>query len=562
MGAGAVSDTDPNIAKAIAIARARAQSQAEANPSIGEDLKKTAVSAPLQGIGKFMEQFNPVSGARQVLGDVERMMGGTYDVSKQQEPPVDSVASKLPSFKFTDVPAQLFGETANYDPKTPEGKIIGGGLEAAPMGLLAGPMGALKAVPTLFGSGAASEIGGLLTEDKPYEPIARLAAGLLGGLPGIVSPGRKEIVAGKMAKSGITKGDKSVMQQLRPTGGAPYKLPPRGQTIDGQDLTNMRTFMYKSLKDAGITYDPGEWGQLGVKMWKRLVDAHMRPDNTNEAEAFRLVQDISRGAVPDFADLERRSQKLGDDIGQAYRADNQQLAKALTVVHDALDEFAIDGKFTSPGGITPRQLAQARAQARDLGLRGIKERRLRSALERADDHRNGDFVGGLRIALDRIIHGQEGKRLFSKPERDLLKAVRDGNKPINTLAKWGLDFKSPTGGMGQLFSRAVAGGGTYYVGQGLGHPALGALGAGALGLGVGAGTIVKGLGLPDKLARGGMATAMDAIRSGRYPQAVDRIKRMAERRRTRRALVGINSGVQAMPEPDGNGGYITKTPRG
>lgn len=77
-----------------------------------------------------------------------------------------------------------------YAPKTQAAKIIGAGARAVPTALVAGPEGLIGRAAMGAGAGIASELAGEATEGTPYEPYARLLAGVVG------AP-----VAGKLAKS-------------------------------------------------------------------------------------------------------------------------------------------------------------------------------------------------------------------------------------------------------------------------------------------------------------------------------------------------------------------------
>lgn len=111
-----------------------------------------------------------------------------------------------------------------YAPKTQAAKIIGAGARAVPTALVAGPEGLIGRAAMGAGAAIASELAGEATEGTPYEPYARLLAGVVG------AP-----VAGKLARgvgaitpiaqeAGATKALTRALAADQASGSAPMTL--------------------------------------------------------------------------------------------------------------------------------------------------------------------------------------------------------------------------------------------------------------------------------------------------------------------------------------------------
>lgn len=173
-------------------ARAAVEQQvaAQQQPSVPEDVAKSGGAGLRSGTEMLLGMPGDVNQMTQSLaGRVSRALLGdkmTDDIKNWVPTGLRSEGITTPQVQ--EASTGLLGP--NYEPKTRPGRYTKSIAEQVPTAV-AGPGGRLaKIAQTLFG-GVGAEAGGELAEGTGYEPLARAAGGLAGGLAGqrVPSPG-------------------------------------------------------------------------------------------------------------------------------------------------------------------------------------------------------------------------------------------------------------------------------------------------------------------------------------------------------------------------------------
>ncbi len=313
-----------------------------------------------------------------------------------------------PFMPFAPTSEQLTQPVEQYfhKPQTTAGEYAQTGGEFLPSAM-AGPGGALRKTAMATIPAFASETAGQLTKGKAAEPYARFAGATLGGL---ASAGRQ----GAATKA---------MQRAAPSDAA---------------LQSRVDEMYDTLRNAGIKYDANAYDEFATKLVSSL--RHMREKQAPKAKDALdyIVEHV--GGSPDYSDLEsmrRTASALLIDPNHTERGFAKQIVKAL-------DKFDEATPLISDGSIPAGQVAQYKAQARELAQRNIKRRKIDTMMKKAETYQSG-YESGLRNQasnlLRKIAEGRDGG--WSKEEIAALKEVAKGTVASNALGiagRAGIDF--------------------------------------------------------------------------------------------------------------------------
>lgn len=487
-----------------ALALAKAQKEA-AGPGWGDtavDMAKSAGSRFLEGVTNF------ASG----MGNVGQNMPGEMTQSGASDPGsgIDAHGKALESFRGNaggDLVESAAPGSTTYESKTRLGRYAGTTGSAA-SGLVVGPGGALRRGAMALGAGVTSEAGGELAQDyaPAWEPAARVGGMVIGG----VAPD-----ALRMTPNVVMSAAKKAAR------GAP----------DPVTLKDTKDKMFALLDKAGVKYDMFEYSGLGQRIWKSLYKAQHRTQTSQAAfaEADALTQDALRGVSPNFMDLERLSQRLGQTARDLRRQNKMTEADAYDIVRDEVDDFAVTAPMASRYPDGTALIKNYRGVVRQTALKVIKARRTDEMIEAAGDH-SGGYLAGLQSEINRAMKNKQDRQLFNANDKELLRAVRDGLKPVQSLARLGarLNLGSLTSGIGMAGAPAAIA----FAG---GSPA-------ALPLAVGAG--IWGAGKAIQASRPGAASrrmknAAGAMRSDNFDTILTNRKLAANRRRMRQLMTGV-----------------------
>lgn len=534
--------------EALAIARARdnyRRRQATAGPTLTEQAAggaKQFAAGALKGTGQTLDMMfqgeppPPEAERGPIENAFQNFMGNTRELIGI---PREGIGS------FREGIADVTGGFSEREATNTLERFTGTMGEFAP-GMAMGPGGLLrKGVQTVVAGGTSEAAGELAEEYAPsYEGVARFAGGLAGG---VASAGQSpNNIAMRTARTVARK------------------------SASPEALAATRKAVYDQLDKAGIRYDSNTYSKLGQEITDDLIKNQHRPSNAKQAfdEANNILKSglmqmqeppkpnftgrkvstrlrkgqnnpteptFTGGASPSFMDLERYSQRLGQDMRSAYSQGNYSLGDALSIVREHVDNFQINAPFIANPGISAETVQGWREVARALGLRNIKARRLTEMMEDADNHAGG-FLAGLRAQINRALTNKADKQLFNKNDRELLKAVRDGKKAITALQSRGLSLRAPN-----LSQHIEQGSIPLQMGIAMAHPST--LPMVAAGSGIALSRVGKML-EPHRAARR-METAIGAIGDPSFDAAYAANKLAASRTRTRQAMSLLNSATIA-----------------
>lgn len=419
--------------ESIAIARARARAAANM-PHAGVDAAKAGGSGLLSGLTatadavvNAMTPTNPLASAQDLYGTLTGSTPPAESVARAQE----AIPSAAP---FTSGVEQIAPGAQTYEPQTDLGKFARPVGEAA-SGLILGPGGVAKKAIMSVGAGVVSEAAGRTAKKHApnWEPLARALGMVVGGV-GTSAVG---------SRAGI--GSDVVISAAKKVAASPT-------TPDPEQLKAVTKGLYDSLTNMGVNYDVYSWQGLGQRMNAVLSNARNQHFRSDAPIAYQKADEFTQEAMtkspPSFMELERRSQVIGGLEREAAKAGNLTAAHALGIIRRELDDFAINTPMSTTLHAPAAVIEKVRGLARSLALKTIKNRRMNEILEDAGVHPKG-LIEGLKMEITRALKNPADKRLFTENERALLKAVRDGSKPVNVMSRFGMPrmVMLPVGGI-------------------------------------------------------------------------------------------------------------------
>lgn len=469
--------------RALAMASARMRMAQQSNTGYAEDVTKSLGSGLARGAADLIglpgtlgdlgqagfgyamrkgyelatggEQPNPQGGL------VERFFAGPQPDNPMPQNPLSGDAMRGYLSKAT-------GGRTDYQPQTVPGEYARTIGEFGPA-MASGPGGLVRKTAMSVIPAVSSETAGQLTKDTAAEPYARLGGALVGG--------------------GLSAGRVNATKEAARGAPSPEKL----------KATTDR--LYEMMRNAGITYDAGDYARTVQSAADEIVKSGFRPVGPSKT-AFEWLDELSNqiGKAPDFADIDGIIKTLGEEArGALATPDKKPLGKALNIIRDKLMDFEANAAFTSRSGVSRDTLNKVRSGARDLAKRNIKNRMLTEVLDNADNYAAGQEAG-IRNGINNLLRSKRGNQIFSAEEKKALREVSQGRKGLRTLSRFGFDVTKLSGNATFL-------------------PAIGAVGAGQLaGAPAGAGLALAGTAakaLSPYLTNKAFQEAMGAIRTGK-----------------------------------------------
>lgn len=292
-------------------------------------------AAMLAGIGGDIAKLGTVT-PEQRAGAVNAMPGWLQKFHEKPSTPIGSQEIMGAIDRATGLPV------TSYEPQTTQGKYARTVGEFAP-GLIGGPVGlGRRALTQVLAPGVASEAAGQITEGSKYEPYARVAGALAGGIapsaigravtPNPLNPARQRLVD-VLADEGITSltaGQRTGSDALRYAESSLGNAPFSGGRANAITRQGQEQFTEAAMRRAGAGPDAGP---------EVLAANQLRLGNE-----FR---DLSARNTLNF------DQQFGNDIGAAIRGydrvpPSQQRAIVEGYVNDIIAHAQQGGTMPGP----------------------------------------------------------------------------------------------------------------------------------------------------------------------------------------------------------------------
>jgi hypothetical protein len=301
-----------------------------------------------------------------------------------------------------------------------------------------GPGGAVRKAAQVLVPALASETAGQVTKGTEYEPYARVAGGLAGGLA----------VAGK----NVTSTTKQIAK------GAPTRAAVQAQT----------DAMYTKLRDAGITYDANAFQNMATGLLSKLTQSGFRKAQAPmTADALEAVAE-QVGKSPDFNDFESIRKITGNILREPNATATDK--KAAELLLDALDDFASKSPLATNGSVAPNKVAPLMKEAREMARRNIIAKQVEDMFSKAETYQSG-YEAGLRNQFSNYLRSNKARGLSPQERKAFMEAAKGNwtNNLLGSFGKLGVDFGN-LGNRATLLPGSAAG-----LGVMAGEPVTGAL---------------------------------------------------------------------------------------
>lgn len=376
-------------------------------------------------------------------GDINDLMdsGANWVMSKATGKPVDvSTRGSLPnSSGINKAVSEPFG--GYYKPQTQLGKYSGAALEFLPAAIGGGGGLVAKAARVLIPS-AASETAGQLTEGTPYEPLARAAGALVGGM-------------------GVGGAEALINSRKNPT-------------ISLADLGKAKAATYKAAEQAGVSIAPTSWQTFAAGVRQKLSQKPFRDDlHPNAVAALKTIEGEKGAVTLENADAIRQVVKDAIEAGYKNNGGDGSRAKEIKILlDDFLDNLSPADTVSGDASVAVPLLKEARG----LAQREFKAKEIQQLIDLAENSASSNYsASGMEQALRvqfknfnaKLIKDPGLANSFTKAEREAIKRVAEGGPVGNVLRYFGK--LAPTG--------VVSGGLGSGIGAGIGAAVGGVPGA-------------------------------------------------------------------------------------
>jgi hypothetical protein len=270
-----------------------------------------------------------------------------------------------------------------YTPRTTEGEYARTIGEFIP-GAAAGPGGLVRKVAMAAVPGTLSEAGGQAAEGTAYEPAARIAGGIVGGV----------------AAAGRGSGAAKAMQEAAP---------------DLATVNARKSTLYTQLENSGITFDGYDYANFANRVTQRLQREAFDPDlQPKTAVLLRRINDLS-GRSPTFQELENLRKMTGNVLrGSGEPSDMQFASKIMAEIDSFFDSGAVS---SANPRLPPNRVNAAVKEARELSRRSALARDIN-----AMDRKSPYFQGGIENEFRKYMRSRRGERLTGA-EKEAFDAV-------------------------------------------------------------------------------------------------------------------------------------------
>jgi hypothetical protein len=270
-----------------------------------------------------------------------------------------------------------------YTPRTTEGEYARTIGEFIP-GAAAGPGGLVRKVAMAAVPGTLSEAGGQAAEGTAYEPAARIAGGIVGGV----------------AAAGRGSGAAKAMQEAAP---------------DLAAVTARKSTLYDQLENAGVRFSSRAYANFATSAATKLDKEGFRPRLHPKTDALLAEMQGLIGRSPRFVDMDGLRQVAGEIArGPAKEADTQFAIKVLRQIDDFFDSAPMS---TANASLTPANVRAMTSEARELSRRSALAREV-NAMNRVSPY----YEGGIENEFRKYMRSRRSKRLTAA-EKDAFDAV-------------------------------------------------------------------------------------------------------------------------------------------
>ena len=368
-----------------------ARDEPVAEPSYGEtamDVAKSLGTGAVRGviglagmpadIGRGLASLAIQGGGYLVGADQEKLAA---DVERAQSIMSNRSLAAPTSAELTQRLEQVTGPL--YTPRTTAGeyaRTVGEFIPAA----AAGPGGVVRKAAMAVVPGALSEAAGQAAEGTAYEPAARIAGGIVGGV----------------AAAGRGSGAAKAMQEAAP---------------DLAAVNARKTSLYRQLENSGITFDGYDYANFANRITQRLQREAFDPDlQPKTAVLLRRINDLS-GRSPTFQELDNLRKMTGNVLrGSGEPSDLQFASKIMGEIDNFFDSGAVS---SANPRLPPNRVNATVKEARELSRRSALARDIN-----AMDRKSPYFQGGIENEFRKYMRSRRGERL-TDAEKDAFDAV-------------------------------------------------------------------------------------------------------------------------------------------
>lgn len=426
------------------------------NPKTGEytnygtDAALAVPSGLRTGTEMGIGGFGDVGGYQ---NSIAQWAAGKLGASPETQATVGNVAGKLTPFFMSPNTADIQSVTdavvgKPYEPKTLPGQIVHTASQFAPMAVL--PNGEtslpMRLLTQAIIPGVSSEAAGQAAKGTPFEPYARIAGAVGGGLFGnkLVPTDPKAVLptAAEIKKS---------------AGYSDLKAPMKAATITNGSYNGIVSDLWNEANDFGLTT------QLKGEVQGTLRDFASRAQNTG---------------TPSLHDLEVLRRSLSNIGGDVTNKTAQALASKLVANLDKNVE-SLSAASIAATGQTGKPVLDVLKEARSTYRIGAKSQLIENAINTAQNAKSGT-ENGLRTEFGKLLKPGMVEN-FTPGEVKMIQQVARGNLKGNAL-RWFGTFGVPID-QGRNFLGSVFGGSVgSTIGGGIGSLVGGPAGAYAGGL--------------------------------------------------------------------------------
>lgn len=249
---------------------------------------------------------------------------------------------------------------------------------------LAGPGGAVRKTAMAVVPGVMSEAAGQATEGTAYEPAARIAGGIVGGV----------------AAAGRGSGAAKAMQEAAP---------------DLAAVNARKSNLYNQLENSGVRFNSRAYANFATNTAAKLDKEGFRPRLHPKTDALLSEMQGLIGRSPRFVDMDGLRQVAGEIArGPAKEADTQFAIKVLRQIDDFFDSAPMS---TANASLTPANVRAMTSEARELSRRSALAREV-NAMNRVSPY----YEGGIENEFRKYMRSRRSKRL-TDAEKDAFDAV-------------------------------------------------------------------------------------------------------------------------------------------
>jgi hypothetical protein len=193
-------------------------------------------------------------------------------------------------------------------------------------------------------------------------------------------------------------------------------------------LKNQARNFYDSVKSSGAKIKPKAFEGLSKRLQKRLKDEGYRPKQHSAIKVALDDFDTELGQSVSFSTLDAL-RKAAKDSAKAIGSNDSRLANIFV---SEIDDFVDNITPMQISGRSPKKIAEGYKEARKLWGRAKKAELIKDMFESAEVQESG-LENGLRIKARQLFSNPRNKKYFSDEERELLKALANGDSKDNIL---------------------------------------------------------------------------------------------------------------------------------